>query len=415
MISNKTSFSLQYNGYMLIIEKKRIRKFENKRLLMDKLTRNILMLNNTIGPNNKLIERMEDYFGVEGLTNLCQLMDELKESKILDREKYDSIERFIKEERIEFYIEYLEKENIKLVTKYKDNYPDRLRYIDNQPCLLYVKGNMVPLNDGKTSISIVGSRKATSYGKWVAESIAGDLADKGVSIISGMAYGIDSIAHRTSLERNNFTIAVLGSGIDVIYPAKNKKLYYDIEENGCIISEFAPGTRPLGFNFPLRNRIISGLGDGVLVVEAGLKSGSLITATCGAEQGKEVFAVPGNIDSIYSKGANRLIRDGAKIVTGADDILEELSYDVYDNRSFQTDLGNYDEIKMALLKTLASGEKSISEIESVLDFDMNKILSNLTVLEMDGLIVQGSGKKFRLVNNKIIKYMEEIIKGGSDG
>lgn len=382
---------------------------------MDRLTGNILMLNSIIGPNNALVEKIEDYFGEEGLGNLNHLMDELKESDLLDKEKYDSVERFIKEERIEFYNEYFHKENIGVVTKFDDAYPDRLRYIDNQPYILYVKGNLEKLNSSKIGISIVGSRKATSYGKWVAENIAGDLAAKGVSIISGMAYGIDSIAHRISLDKGSFTAAVLGSGIDVIYPAKNKKLYYDIEERGCIISEFAPGTPPIGFNFPLRNRIISGLGDGVLVVEAGIKSGSLITATFGAEQGKEVFAVPGNIDSIYSKGANKLIRDGARIVTSADDILEELSYDAYENKSFETDLGDYDEIQIALLGILVSGEKSITEIEGKLYYDMNKILSNLTVLEMDGLIVQGSGKKFRLVNNEIIKYMETVIRGGNDG
>ncbi|SHI71780.1 DNA processing protein [Dethiosulfatibacter aminovorans DSM 17477] len=382
---------------------------------MDRLTENILMLNTAIGPNNTLIEKIEDYFGEEGLGNLMDLMDELKEANILDKEKYDSVERFIREDRIEFYDEYFQKENIRIVTKFDDAYPDRLRYIDNQPYIIYVKGNLEKLNSSKMGISIVGSRKATSYGKWVAESIAGDLAEKGVSIISGMAFGIDSIAHGITLGRGGFTAAVLGSGIDVIYPAKNKKLYHEIEEKGCIISEFAPGTPPIGFNFPLRNRIISGLGDGVLVVEAGIKSGSLITATYGAEQGKVVFAVPGNIDSIYSKGVNKLIRDGARIVTSAGDIFEDLSYDAYENKSFETDLGNYDEIKMALLGILGSGEKSIAEIEAKLDYDMNKILSNLTVLEMDGLIIQSSGKKFRLINNEIIKYMETVLRGGNDG
>jgi DNA processing protein len=382
---------------------------------MDKLTKNILMLNSTIGPNNALVEKIEDFFGDEGLKNLHLMLNELKDSNILDKVKYNSVKRFVEEDKIEFYIEYLEKENIRTITKYDNDYPDKLKYIDNQPYVLYIKGDLEKLNTSKIGISIVGSRKATSYGKWVVENIAGDLADKGVSIISGMAYGIDSIAHRVSLERGNFTVAVLGSGIDVIYPAKNKKLYYDIEEKGCLISEFAPGTRPMGFNFPLRNRIISGLGDGVLVVEAGIKSGSIITATRGAEQGKEVFAVPGNIDSIYSKGTNRLIRDGAKIVTCAEDILEELSYDSYENKNFHADFDSYDEIHIALLKILMAGEKSITEIETKLDYDMNKILSNLTVLEMDGLIVQGSGKKFRLVNNEIIKYMETVTKGGNDG
>lgn len=382
---------------------------------MDELKKNILMLNNTIGPNNSLIEKIEDYCGEEGIGNLHDLLEELKYTNILDKTKYNTIKKYIEEDRVEYLIEYLEKKKIRIVTKYDEEYPNKLRNVSNQPYVLYSKGDLSKLNTSAIGISVVGARKATSYGKWVTENIVRELSEKGISIISGMAYGIDSIAHRVSLDKGEYTVAVLGSGIDVIYPAKNKKLYYDIEEKGCILSEFAPGTKPMGYNFPLRNRIISGLGDGVLVVEAGIKSGSLITATCGAEQGKEVFAVPGNIDSIYSKGTNRLIRDGAKIVTEANDIFEELAYDSYENRSFRSDFSIYDEIQISLLRILISGEKSIVEIETNLDYNMNKILSNLTVLEMDGLIVQSNGKKFRLSNDEMGKYIEAINEGGNNG
>lgn len=206
-----------------------------------------------------------------------------------------------------------------------DNYPKRLRNIYDPPKKLYVLGNFKRLRE--KAIAIVGSRKATEYGKKVAFQISQELTKENINIVSGLAIGIDTYAHlgAISIQNQASTIAVLGSGIDVIYPKENIELARKIiQTGGCIVSEYPLGTKPNKINFPQRNRIISGLSDGVVVVEASEKSGSLITAEFGIEQGKEIFAVPGNIDNPLSKGTNQLIMDGAKMVLSSKEILEEI-------------------------------------------------------------------------------------------
>lgn len=208
-------------------------------------------------------------------------------------------------------------------------YPQRLKNIYDPPKKIYVLGNKQILN--KKGIAIVGCRKATEYGKRVALKISKELAEQGINIISGLALGIDTYAHIGSLQAQNLsqeigkTIAVLGSGIDEIYPKENKELAKKIiQTGGCIISEYPIGTKPNKLNFPQRNRIISGLAEGILVVEAKKKSGALITAEFGMEQGKEIFAIPGDITKLESEGCNLLIKDGAKITISAQEILEEI-------------------------------------------------------------------------------------------
>ncbi len=211
-----------------------------------------------------------------------------------------------------------------LVSIYDEAYPELLRHIYDAPVVLYYKGTLP--GDDQLSIAMVGTRHSTAYGRMVAEDLARDLARQGVWVISGMARGIDACCHRGALDGKGKTIAVLGSGLDVIYPKENTDLYYNIVENGCVISEFPLGTTPLPRNFPVRNRIISGLSQGVLVVEAAEKSGTLITVDYGMEQGKTIFAVPGPITSKQSKTPHRLIREGAKLVSCAEDIIEEFDY-----------------------------------------------------------------------------------------
>ena len=206
-----------------------------------------------------------------------------------------------------------------------DNYPERLRNIYDPPKKLYVLGNFKRLRE--KSIAIVGSRKATEYGKKVAFQISQELTKENINIVSGLAIGIDTYAHlgAISIQNQASTIAVLGSGIDEMYPKENTELARKIiQTGGCIVSEYPLGTKPNKINFPQRNRIISGLTEGVVVVEASEKSGSLITAEYGIEQGKEIFAVPGNIDNPLSKGTNQLIMDGAKMVLSSKEILEEI-------------------------------------------------------------------------------------------
>ena len=212
----------------------------------------------------------------------------------------------------------IEKNGVKIITYQDRRYPKPLKEIDYPPVLLYTKGVEIPKD--QFFISIVGSRSASHYGLRVAEDMSYKLSKMGIGIVSGMARGIDTAAHKGALKANGYTIAVLGTGIDVIYPPSNKELFRRIEESGTIISEFPMGTPPESKNFPIRNRIISGLSKGVLVVEATRKSGSLITASFALNQGREVFAVPGSIESLRSKGTHFLIKQGAKLVEDVNDI-----------------------------------------------------------------------------------------------
>jgi DNA processing protein len=210
---------------------------------------------------------------------------------------------------------------VSLITCQDPLYPRNLLNIYDYPPYLYVKGSLVP---DEIAVAIVGSRLASTYGKYVTEKLSRELALQGIAVISGMARGIDSAAHRGTLAAKGRTIAVLGSGIDVLYPPENETLAAEISGQGALVTEYPFGTPPNAPNFPARNRLISGISLGVVVVEAGEKSGSLITARIAAEQGRSVFAVPGAIESAGSRGTNRLIKQGARLIEGVEDILEEI-------------------------------------------------------------------------------------------
>ena len=241
----------------------------------------------------------------------------------LNKEDIDRILNIYYKQNLDNIMYYIKKNNIITVSINDENYPNSLKNIYDPPILLYLKGNIDLIY--KKSISIIGCRLCSSYGKVVTKKFAYNLAKKNITIISGLARGIDTYAHIGALEANGNTIAVLGSGIDVIYPKENENLYNSIiKNNGLIISEYIIGTKPIPINFPKRNRIISALSSGVLVTEAKIRSGSFITVDFALEQGKEIFAVPGNINSVNSEGTNYLIKQGAKLVTSVDDILDEL-------------------------------------------------------------------------------------------
>lgn len=231
-----------------------------------------------------------------------------------------TIKNKLDEEKFE---EYLLKNNIKYVTYSSKEYPEKLKYIDNPPYVLFYKGNLSLINDNM--VAIVGSRKNTNYGEQVTKIIVSELYNISYGVVSGVAAGIDSISHREILRRGGKTIGVLGCGIDVVYPRYNNNLYKQIINNGLLVSEFLPGTKPLSYNFPQRNRIISGLSKGVIVVEATHKSGSLITVSYALNQGKEVMVVPGPIFNESSKGCNLLIHDGARPFLGKEDLYEFLN------------------------------------------------------------------------------------------
>lgn len=225
--------------------------------------------------------------------------------------------------KLEEELEYCIQNQIKLILWEDKEYPSRLKHIYNPPYGLYYRGNLP--KETKPAIAIVGARNCSLYGKKIAEAIGFHLAKNGVSIISGMALGIDGASHQGALQAKGKTYGILGSGIDVCYPARNKILYEKLQVDGGVISEYPPHTQPLAMFFPQRNRIISGLSDGIVVVEAKAKSGSLITADFALEQGKEIYAVPGRIDDTLSQGTNQLIRQGAGIFLSIEDFQREMN------------------------------------------------------------------------------------------
>lgn len=278
------------------------------------------------------------------------------------------------------------------VTIFDEAYPDKLKQIESPPYLLYYKGGLESINN--ISIAVVGSRKATSYGKWAAEKLTKELSEIGVNIVSGIAAGIDTTAHKTALKYGAKTFGIIGCGINVVYPKKNLELYKQIYEGrGAIITEYPFDIQPVPFNFHDRNRIISGLSDGVLVIEAQEKSGTLITAGHAANQGREIFAVPGNIDSLYSKGTNALIRDGAKITTSIADIIEEIMElkKLMKLQNVFTDISTLTENELKIVNCLKKGKNTIDELRQETKMDTGELLGNITLLEMKGAIqVTGS-------------------------
>jgi DNA processing protein len=296
---------------------------------------------------------------------------------------------------VEEQIEKMEKSGIKAVSLDDPLYPEMLKEIYDAPAVFYVKGDIQP--EDKYSIAIVGSRKLTHYGRSVAENLSEDLASMGLTIVSGLARGVDSLSHKGALKAGGRTIAVLGSGIDVPYPPENKTLMDDIAGSGCVISEFPLGTPPDKENFPKRNRLVSGLSLGVLVVEAVADSGALITARYALEQGREVFAVPGNITSGNSEGTNDLIKNGAVLVQKATDIIEELAPVLkgFIRLKDKVKIEVSDEEK-ALCNLLSGEPKQIDMISRESGLPASAVLAILLGLELKGAVKQITGKRFYL-------------------
>jgi DNA processing protein len=245
----------------------------------------------------------------------------------LNRESVDALKSSEAREAARMQIDELGKLGTEAITLVDKRYPKLLREIYDPPIVIYSLGNLVDAVS-QPSIAIVGSRRCSSYGRNVAEKLSRELAERGITIISGLARGIDSAAHRGALEGHGLTIGVMGTGLDAVYPRENRRLAAQISENGALITEFPLATPPASQNFPFRNRVISGLALGVMVVEGAERSGSLITARLAYEQGRDVFAVPGNITSHKSFGPNNLIKDGAKLVHTWHDVVEELPLEV---------------------------------------------------------------------------------------
>ncbi|OZV12894.1 DNA-protecting protein DprA [Tissierella sp. P1] len=358
--------------------------------------RDILIWLSSLGVGNVNMGKIIDHFN--DIRDLWELnSNQFSFIKNLNNEVREKLIYNRNNEYIKRLFDNIEKENVHVITIYDENYPTRLRYINDNPRVIYVKGNII--EEDRVAIAIVGSRKATAYGKWACEKFTKELANLGVTIISGLASGIDTIAHKTALDNGTRTIGVLGNGIDIVYPKKNLFLYNDIEKNGGIVSEFPLGTPPLAFNFPQRNRIISGLSMGVIVIEAQEKSGSLITAHHALEQGKDIFALPGNINSIFSGGTNKLIKDGAKPLLEIDDIIEEineLQEKLILSKKDGLDYSNYSETEIKIIKFLEEGPLHSDTIAYKMGIDIVTLNSILTVLELKGSVKELSGRVFTI-------------------
>jgi DNA processing protein len=300
------------------------------------------------------------------------------------------------EKRVERELYLLKEVGGNIVTLKDDAYPKRLREIYDPPALLYVRGELK--KEDELAVSIVGSRKTSPYGRWITEKIGQDLSRHGVTIVSGMARGIDSLAHWGAISGGGRTIAVLGCGVDVIYPSENRNLFTKIIDHGAVVSEFPMGSPPEGGHFPRRNRIISGLSIGVVVVQASERSGSLITAGYALEQGREVFAVPGNVGAEGSRGTNRLIKEGAKMVESSEDILEEIlpqwRREGEATQEVKRPERDLTEEERVLYELLAETPTHIDVIICESRLDPGRVSSLLLDLELKGLITQWPGKCF---------------------
>lgn len=305
-----------------------------------------------------------------------------------------------REEKIDKYSKWLRRHEIQTVTYLEETYPPLLREIYDPPTVLFVKGRL-PHPDQLT-IAVVGARKNTRYGADTAKALSFELARQGCCVVSGLAYGIDACAATAALlaEDNPCpTLAVLGCGVDVAYPAENEDLYRAVIEKGAVVSEFAPGTTPLPHHFPKRNRIISGLARGVLVVEAGEKSGTQITVGHALEQGRDVFAVPGRITDSRSVGTNRLLRDGhAKLVLGVGDILEEYGFDIAGGEAErkEPDLSGLPDLARRVVELVAVEPRSADELCQILAVEVKELNSTLTSLEFSGIMKQLPGRVYSL-------------------
>ncbi len=286
----------------------------------------------------------------------------------------------------------LEATGIVLLTWDSPEYPPYLREIPNAPPVLYQQGKL--LAEDHLAVAIVGTRRLTSYGRQVTRDLVVGLVQNGVTIVSGLARGIDAVAHKTALEAGGRTIAVLGSGLDSIYPPEHRTLAQQIAGQGVVFSEYGLGVQPEARNFPPRNRIISGLSLGLIVVEAGEESGALISANFALEQNREVFAVPGNINSPVSKGCNRLIQQGAKLVMGVEDVLDELNLKaVAEQVAVQLALPETAE-EAALLSYLSAQPTHVDELGRVTGLPSSMISSTLTLMELKGMVRQVGGMNY---------------------
>ncbi len=292
---------------------------------------------------------------------------------------------------------------IQVLTWEDEAYPRRLKEIDQPPPVLYLRDNLQP--EDEWAVAIVGTRGITAYGRQVTAEIASVLARRGVTVISGLARGVDAEAHKAALNAGGRTLAVLGSGVDQIYPPEHRQLANQIIASGALMSDYAPGTPPDGVNFPPRNRIISGLSMAVIVIEAGERSGALITAEFAADQGREVFAVPGNINAPKSVGCNRLIHQGARPLLTPEDVLESLDLASFQQQRVARAVLPKDEVEARLLSVLTREPMHVDDIRARVDMPIEKVSATLALMELKGMVRQLGGMNFVAIREEAEDYI----------
>lgn len=357
---------------------------------MDK--RDILLYLNYININNRAILEIFEQTSLDDFFKKTRL-----DYAFLKDSIFNKIFNSKNLEGFKAYREKVSRLGIDFVTILDETYPENLKYIDDRPAVLYYKGSLDKFSDSQ-SIAFVGARKCTDYGKWACKNLASSISMAGLTTVSGLAYGIDAMCHKATLDVGGRTIGVIGCGIDEVYPKANKFLYERIEEEGLILSEFPLGTPPRAYNFPRRNRIISGISLATVVIEAKEKSGTMITTRCALDQGKEVFAIPGNINSIYSKGTNKLIQDGSKLIMCADDILEELDY-LLDKKTDKKiiDYSTLDKDEASVVRYIETNPNtSADDLAFNLDFEIDVINFLLTSLELKDVIENIGNNEFTI-------------------
>lgn len=297
--------------------------------------------------------------------------------------------------KFQMELDQLEEKDFRMISYFDSEYPEILRNIYSPPILLYVWGKLIETD--KYSIAVVGTRRPTAYGRKIAEKISAELVDSRITIVSGLARGIDSIAHKTALKNGGRTLAIIGSGLDKIYPPENKDLALEISTNGAVISEFPLGTKPDAQNFPKRNRIISGLTLGSVIIETNINGGAMQTARLALDQNREVFAVPGNLESPQSEGTNELIKDSrAKLIKSADDILVELDLKLKPilGKNIPKEKFDISLFEQNILDHLDNNPIHIDQLSQKLGCSTSDCLVNLLTLEFKGLVKQLPGKQF---------------------
>lgn len=347
--------------------------------------------------------RLLDHFG--SLEIAWQASPPELQAAGLSKKLIENLQKLRADISLDLIWEEIQNQDVQILTWEDDNYPSRLAELDNAPPVLYLRGALLPEDDW--AVAIVGSRRVTAYGRQVTEDIARTLAHSGVTVVSGLARGVDSIAHQAAVDAGGRTLAVLGCGVDRIYPPENRKLAEKVMANGALISDYALGTPPEAQNFPPRNRIISGLSMATIVIEAGAKSGALITANFAVEQGREVFSVPGSILSSQSKGTNRLIQKGAHPLLEPQDVLETLELTlITEHRHARTALPA-DATEAQLFDVLGHEPLHVDEIRAQTKLPIEKVTATLALMELKGMVRQVSGMRYFAVKESAASYQVE--------